>query len=787
MEAIAFDWSRIPGMEVHVELMVRVAKLVYPFLTMGGQGTVVNSEFIWQRGRDQLMEFLQAATCADELEELWKRMDDDDDAEVDPSGMVLEISGQQDAVFGQGNNETPLPIEDAGSETTGNTGTDGKAPEISPEEETTSGSSRLSGTRMLLWKVYSRVASNWDFSIQDRTTGRIFDSTKGYPGEGPKNNDDSTSSKRNLPWISEDHLDQVVAKKMEMSSDMNVLDGFVPEGEGQLEKVEVENVAASRVLRALWLKGFRAGQRKLCRAGKLRSQVVRTMIPANRVWSFKGRKPSLKMPKKHESVVFGSEIRGKPIMGLGEYQEGFPGSSTEASTTSTLGKKGSSPDHGNVHAVRDCSMDRLEAERLSKRRQGICYWFAKGNNRCRFGENCKFIHSNEDVVLASYWCKYYVDGRGCRAGKECKFSHDTAGVRCIPFSQTGRCKRGDRCVFEHERPRSPATPPRDRPKKGDGGRRFSPERGEDLGEEMEYDEETEKSNLIAEAVSYMSGGRDDIDRWEGEPIFKLLRITDEDQKNEEWLSWTDKMLSALELYEVVRSVDIPLEEVEEWVNDLRIWYEKAQLDGGSDPNGGTKRPLEEEFADEPAVEEVVPEVTEVIVEVDEEPEKNRKKRRLAATHDPYTLLVPRPKKRPIGATPAEVNVPAKKAAISKVEKSSIQKGEKASHRARSKPGSSAGRLQKKEKAPSPKKRDAAPDEGGESVKRGQASVPAASEPVAVTSQVTTSCKAIEEARREGLVSSIQRCLTDPLVQVQDLESILVQLCKICEAGRETNK
>ena len=69
---------------------------------------------------------------------------------------------------------------------------------------------------------------------------------------------------------------------MEMSSDMNVLDGFVPEGEGPLEKVEVENVAASRVLRALWLKGFRAGQRKLCRAGKLRSHVVRTMIPANR-------------------------------------------------------------------------------------------------------------------------------------------------------------------------------------------------------------------------------------------------------------------------------------------------------------------------------------------------------------------------------------------------------------------------------------------------------------------------------------------------------------------------
>ena len=47
------------------------------------------------------MEFLQAATCADELEELLKRMEDDDE-EVDLSGMVLEISGQQETVLDQG-------------------------------------------------------------------------------------------------------------------------------------------------------------------------------------------------------------------------------------------------------------------------------------------------------------------------------------------------------------------------------------------------------------------------------------------------------------------------------------------------------------------------------------------------------------------------------------------------------------------------------------------------------------------------------------------------------------
>ena len=54
------------------------------------------------------MEFLQAATCADELEDLWRRMDDDDDPEVDPLGCVLEISGHDESVLNQGSNETPI-------------------------------------------------------------------------------------------------------------------------------------------------------------------------------------------------------------------------------------------------------------------------------------------------------------------------------------------------------------------------------------------------------------------------------------------------------------------------------------------------------------------------------------------------------------------------------------------------------------------------------------------------------------------------------------------------------
>ena len=329
MEAIAYDWSRSPGMEVHVELMARVANLVAPFLRLGGQGTVVNSEFLWQHGRDQMMEFLQAATCADQLEVLWRRMDDDADEEVDPTGMVLEIPDQQDAVLDQGNNESLIPIEDAGGETSGDTGGDGKAPEVSPEEETSSGSSRLADTRIFLWSVYSRVASN--FSMQDRTTGKIFDSTKGYPGEGPSN-DDNPSSKRNLPWISEDYLDEVVSKNMERSSDM---DGFVPGSEGPLEKAEVENVTASKILMALWKKGHRVGYRRLCRLNASGCKVGAMKRPIKRVQKIGTRKAFTKMFNVFGSSQHGSGVGGKPIMKVVGPRPGFPAVLQAPTTDST--------------------------------------------------------------------------------------------------------------------------------------------------------------------------------------------------------------------------------------------------------------------------------------------------------------------------------------------------------------------------------------------------------------------------------------------------------------------
>ena len=512
-------------------------------------------------------------------------MDDDADEEVDPSTAVLEVFGPEGAVLDQGNNESLIPIEDAGGEISGDTGGDGKAPEVSPEEETSSGSSRLADTRIFLWSVYSRVASN--FSMQDRTTGKIFDSTKGYPGEGP-NNDDNPSSKGNLPWISEDYLDEVVSKKMERSSDM---DGFVPGSEGPFEKVEVENVTASKILMALWKKGHRVGYRRLCRLNASGCKVGAMKRPIKRVQKIGTRKAFMKMFNVFGSSQHGSGVGGKPIMKVVGPRPGFPAVLQAPNTDSTSGE-GSSPQvHGNVHVEHNRPMDRYEAERLEKRKKGFCYCFGRGKDRCKFGDDCKFIHSEDDVVLHSYWCKYYVAGRECFAGKDCEFSHDATGVRCVQFARSGKCRFGDRCVFEHgvplekQRPRSPRTPPRDGPRRKSGAnggeKEISPEQFDDDEEDfMVYDEETKMTELLMEAVSFLSGGKPDLARAEADPLFKLLKFTgDADQMDQVWVSWTTEMLSVLELLEVVKSYEVSLAEVEEWVNDLRIWYELGRGKG----------------------------------------------------------------------------------------------------------------------------------------------------------------------------------------------------------------
>ena len=783
MEAIAFDWSRTQGMEAHVELMAGAAKLVSPFLTMGGQGTVVNSEFMWQRGRDQMMEFLQAATCADELEELWRRMNDDDEAEVDPSGYVLESLGQEESVLEQGNGEVPSS-SGSGRNVVNDAEAAGKAPEISPEVETADGSTRRSTTRFFLQRMYESVYDKLfaDPPLQDRQTGRTFDSTKGYPGEGPLK-DGLNIPTQGMPWISEDHLDRVVAKKWDQSSDQGEGGSLESEGESQPKSVQVENASTKKVLRALWRKGYRAGYGRLCRVNGigLKNGTVKVPIRA-------ARRPGsemlfLKKPLIRGSAQHGSGADGKIFTKVIKTRPGFPAVPDMPRTTSALGEKDSSQVLGNVQVEQSRPMDRYDAERQAKRQKGFCYWFSRGKNNCRFGEDCKFIHSEDDVALPAYWCKYYVAGRVCHAGPECKFSHDAAGVRCIQFYQTGMCRRGDGCVFEHgetlgeTRPRSPRTPPRDRQRRSDGGeygeRRCSPERleEEDL---MVYDDDTRRMELLMEAVSYMSGGKPDLAFAEAEPVFKLIKFEgDEELRSAEWCSWTTGMLTPLELHEVVKSFEVSLDEVEEWTSDLRIWYDKANLDEGGTSKKGRKRSLEGDFIEDAPEKEAVPETSETRVNVDEELKKTKKRKKPAATEDPYTLLVPRPKKRPANVDKSGSS-----------SKAVVSGEEKPSSKARTKSGGS-GKSRKKEKSQSPGKKEVSVVEGSEekdcpSEKGAQASAVAEAGP-------EQACSAVEEAKREGMISSIQRSVMDPILTVWDLEQILIRLRLSIDANRAKAK
>ena len=45
----------------------------------------------------------------------------------------------------------------------------------------------------------------------------------------------------------------------------------------------------------------------------------------------------------------------------------------------------------------------------------------------------------------------------------------------------------------------------------------------------------------------------------------------------------------------------------------------------------------------------------------------------------------------------------------------------------------------------------------------------------VNADLGQSCQAIEDAKREGLISSIQRGIQDPVLTVSDLEHVLLRL------------
>ena len=272
----------------------------------------------------------------------------------------------------------------------------------------------------------------------------------------------------------------------------------------------------------------------------------------------------------------------------------------------------------------------------------------------------------------------------------------------------------------------------------------------------------------------MSDGKSDLARAEADPVFKLLKFKgDAEQMDAEWCSWTSGMLSSLELHEIVKSYEVPLEEVEEWINDLRIWFQQANLEEGSDPKRGKKRSLERESSkDTPAQKEVL-ETSETEVNVEEEVKKAKKKRKTAASEDPYTLLVPRPKKKPVNT---EKGGSSSKAVVSGEEK--------ASSRTRAKT-SVSNKTQKKEKSQSPKKKEVAKVKGPDEKDRSSDMNAQAS--TAVDAELGQSCKAVEGAKREGLISSIQRCVQDPVLTVSDLEHVLLRLHLSIDANRKKKK
>ena len=58
-------------MQAHVELKGYVANTGFPLCQIGGQGEIAWTHLLWKNGRESMLEFLQAAVCADELEK-WR-------------------------------------------------------------------------------------------------------------------------------------------------------------------------------------------------------------------------------------------------------------------------------------------------------------------------------------------------------------------------------------------------------------------------------------------------------------------------------------------------------------------------------------------------------------------------------------------------------------------------------------------------------------------------------------------------------------------------------------------
>lgn len=59
---------------------------------------------------------------------------------------------------------------------------------------------------------------------------------------------------------------------------------------------------------------------------------------------------------------------------------------------------------------------------------------------------------------SSFPCKYNYKGKTCSKGDSCPYSHTAEPLICHKFLSTGRCSKGVRCMFVHDKKANKATP-----------------------------------------------------------------------------------------------------------------------------------------------------------------------------------------------------------------------------------------------------------------------------------------------------------------------------------------
>ena len=86
-------------------------------------------------------------------------------------------------------------------------------------------------------------------------------------------------------------------------------------------------------------------------------------------------------------------------------------------------------------------------------KNNICYKY-RDTGDCPYGEECKFVHEEDDQNESKAICYQFKDTGECPYGDECKFLHkkvdpDESTAICYKYRDTGECPYGEECKFKH--------------------------------------------------------------------------------------------------------------------------------------------------------------------------------------------------------------------------------------------------------------------------------------------------------------------------------------------------